>query len=65
MEFKNLFNDLRNTSKPAEKQKVLISYDSPELRELLRLTYDNFVLFNVKIKPKDIPVPADKDIGDL
>ncbi len=65
MQFKTLFNDLRNTSKPSEKQKVLISYDSPELRELLRLTYDNFVLFNVNIKPKDIPVPADKDLGDL
>lgn len=65
MEFKNLFNDLRNTSKPAEKQKVLISYDSPELRELLRLTYDNFILFNVNIKPKDIPAPADKDLSDL
>jgi hypothetical protein len=64
-EFKNLFNDLRNTSKPAEKQKVLISYDSPELRELLRLTYDNFVLFNVNIKPKDMPAPADKDLSDL
>jgi len=65
MEFKNLFNDLRNTSKPAEKQKVLISYDSPELRELLRLTYDNFILFNVSIKPKDIPPASDKDLGEI
>jgi DNA ligase-1 len=65
MKFENLFNDLRNTSKPAEKQKVLISYDSPELRELLRLTYDNFILFNVNIKPKDMPEPADKDLSDL
>lgn len=65
MEFKNLFNDLRNTSKPIEKQKILVSYDSPELRELLRLTYDNFILFNVNIKPIDIPIPSDKDLGEL
>ena len=65
MEFKNLFNDLRNTSKPAEKQRILTSYDSPELRELLRVTYDGFVLFNVSIKPKDIPPASDKDLGEL
>ena len=61
MKFENLLSDLRNTTKPSEKQDVLISYDCPELRELLRLTYDNFVLFNVSIKPKDMPLPSELD----
>lgn len=65
MKFENLLSDLRNTTKPSEKQDVLISYDCPELRELLRLTYDNFVLFNVSIKPKDMPLPSELDLGEL
>lgn len=65
MKFENILSDLRNTTKPSEKQEVLLSYDSPELRELLRLTYDNFILFNVSIRPKDIPIPSNHDLGDL
>lgn len=65
MKFENILSDLRNTTKPSEKQEVLLSYDSSELRELLRLTYDNFILFNVSIRPKDIPIPSNHDLGDL
>jgi DNA ligase-1 len=65
MEFKNLFSDLRGTSKPSEKQEVLLQHDSPELRELLRLTYDPFTLFNVSIKPKEIPAPGEYDLGAI
>jgi DNA ligase-1 len=65
MKFKNLLNDLRNTTKPTEKQAVLLRYDSRQLRELLRYTYDPFILFNVNILAKDVPAPADHDLGEI
>ena len=65
MEFENLLKDLRNTSKPIEKQAVLLAYDSAELREILVATYDPFILFNVNIKPKEVPTPSYHDLGQI
>ncbi len=65
MKFENLLKDLRSTSKPSEKQEILLRYYSPKLKELLRLTYDPFILFNVSVKPKDIPAPSEQDLSDL
>ena len=65
MEFKNLIDDLKNTSKPSEKQEILLRYYNPKLEELLRLTYDPFILFNVSIKPNDIPSPGEQDLDEL
>ena len=65
MIFENLLDELRGTSKPSEKQAVLNRYDSDELRDMLRFTYDPFILFNVKIKPVDVPAPANHDLGEI
>jgi ATP-dependent DNA ligase len=65
MRLENLLSELRNTTKPTEKQAVLLRYDSRQLRELLRYTYDPFILFNVNIIAKDVPAPADHDLGEI
>ena len=65
MIFENLLNELRGTSKPTEKQIILKQYDSEELREILKATYEPFMLFNVKIKPKEIPQSAHYDLGEI
>lgn len=65
MRFENLLKDLRSTSKPSEKQSVLMDYNSVELRKILEATYDPFILFNIKIKPKEIPAPTNHDLGEV
>lgn len=65
MEFENLLSDLRNTSKPSEKQAILKAYDCDTLRYMLRAAYDPFTLFNVNIKPKEMPAPANQDLGEV
>lgn len=65
MRLSNLLTDLKSTSKSIEKQTILKSYDCRELRELLSLSYDPFVLFNVKLKSDDIPVEGDGDMADI
>ena len=65
MRFENLLKDLRSTSKPTEKQSVLMEYNGAELRKILEATYDPFILFNVKIAPNEIPTPANQDLGEI
>lgn len=65
MKFENLLSELKGTSKPTEKQAVLRSYDSEQLRYILKATYDPFLLSNVKIKPKDVPAPSNHDLGEI
>ena len=65
MDLSNLLNDIKGTSKPVEKKDILRKYDSTELRELLAATYDPFILFNVSIKPKQIPEPGKESLNDL
>lgn len=65
MKFENLLNDLRNTTKFLEKQKVLLNYDSPQLRDLLRWAYDPFILFNVSLKNSEVPSSSNYDIGEI
>lgn len=61
----NLISDLKGTSKPKEKQDILLSYDSDFLKELIKYTYDPFKLFNVVIKPKDIPAPSKMSLNEM
>lgn len=67
----NLLSDLRNTSKPGEKVDILKKYENDTegydyyARILAYYTYNPFILFNVKLRPKDIPTPGDKDFGEL
>lgn len=54
MKLGNLLEELRSTSKPSEKADILLKYDSPFTRHLLKVTYDQSTLFNVKIQDKEI-----------
>jgi ATP-dependent DNA ligase len=65
MDLSNLIEDIKGTSKPSEKQDVLRKYESKELKELLVATYDPFLLFNVSITPKQVPLPGEQSINDL
>jgi DNA ligase-1 len=57
---KTLITDLRSTSKPAEKIKILKDNDCDFLRYLLKSTYEPFETYQVKIKDKEI-----NKVGDL
>lgn len=61
----NFIDDLRNTSKPSEKQKVVSKYDSDFLRHLIYSAYDPFKLFHIKLKKSEVPEPGGLDIADL
>lgn len=61
----NLINSLKGTSKPSEKQAVLLAHDSGLLRDLIVYTYHPFVLFNVSIKPSEIPPPGPMSLEDM
>lgn len=65
MDLSNLLEDIRATSKPVEKQEILNGYDCAELKELVEATYNPFKLFNVSIKPKDVPTPGEESITKL
>lgn len=58
----NLLQELRSTTKPTEKQQILLTYDSWFLRHLIRMTYDPFEMFHIKLKKKEIPEPGIADI---
>jgi DNA ligase-1 len=63
--FENFLSDLRLTSKPAEKQKILKSYDCELLRYLIRATYEPFKMFHVSIKKDDVPeICGEVDLSD-
>lgn len=67
----NILHELRNTSKPSEKIGIINKYDAlfsehpVSLRKLLKLSYDPFVHFNVKLSPKETPPFGDNTIVDL
>lgn len=59
-----LISDLRNTSKPSEKQAILKDNDSIFFRYLLKSTYEPFENYHIKIKPSEVPEPGVLDITD-
>lgn len=63
--FENLLRDLRSTTKPAEKQSILKAYDGKSLRTMLEAAYDPFRMFNVTIKPVEVPPPGNHDLGEI
>jgi len=65
LEVKNLLTDLRNTSKPSEKIKILHAYESPVFYYLADAAYYPFLHFNAKVTKKMIPAPGDKTIEDV
>lgn len=64
MKFSTVLEELRGTTRPKEKQEVLLKFDCNEFRDILIATFDTFTLFNVKINKKDVPEPGDKDLYD-
>lgn len=64
MKFSNFLEDLRSTSKPKEKQKILAEYDCEILRYIIKATYEPFKMFHVNIKTKEIPSPGKYDLVD-
>ena len=68
MNFSNFISDLRSTSKPSEKQELLMTYHAHDfeiLEEILKACYDPFRLFHVKIQPKEIPAPGQDDFDSM
>lgn len=59
-----LISDLRNTSKPKEKQLILKNNDCDFLRYLLKATYEPFETFHIKVKKAEIPEPGFSDITE-
>lgn len=64
MKFENFLNELRSTSKPKEKQDILLKYDGEILRYLIKATYEPFKMFHVNIKKEDIPPAGSFDLSD-
>lgn len=64
MIFENFLKDLRATSKPMEKQDVLIKYDGSLLRYIIKATYEPFRLFHVSIKDNEIPESGNEDLSE-
>jgi len=65
LKVENVLGELKNTTRPAEKIDILLKYDSPFFRRLLRYTFEPFVLFHVKLQKKDIPTPGTNSLTDL
>jgi len=59
-----LISDLRATSKPKKKQKILKENDCELLRYFLKSSYEPFEVYHVKIKPEEVPAPGEFDISD-
>jgi len=59
-----LISDLRATSKPKIKQKILKNNDCELLRYFLRSSYEPFEVYHVKIKPEEVPVVGEFDISE-
>lgn len=60
-----LLEELRSTSKPGDKQEILLNHDSWLLRHVIQMTYDPFVLFNIKLKKSEVPDPGASDFEQL
>ncbi|HUV84499.1 MAG TPA: hypothetical protein VMV86_02255 [Methanosarcinales archaeon] len=61
----NLLDEIRATSKPAEKCAIIKSYSSDFLRYLIEMAYNPFKVFNLKLTKKEIPPPGDKSLSDM
>ena len=65
-----LINDLRSTTKPKEKLKILATINidflqAPFLEWAVKATYEPFVVYHVKLKKTDIPEPGELSIVNL
>ncbi len=60
----SLLEELKATSKPGEKQSIIMKYDSDFLRYIIKAAYDPFKLYHIKLKKKEIPLPGVKDLYD-
>lgn len=60
-----LIQDLRATTKPANKIAILEALDSPFLRYIVRATLEPFKLYHVKLKVSDIPTPGPLSIDNI
>jgi hypothetical protein len=58
MSLSTLLKEIKGTSKPAEKQAILLSHDSDMLRWVIESTYNPFAMYHIKIKEQDIPEPG-------
>ena len=65
MTLSTLLEELRSTTKPAEKQSILLNYDSEALRFLIKKAYDPFELFHLKLKATDIPLPGNNTVEEV
>ena len=59
-----LIEDLRNTSKPKEKIKILQENDCIFLRYLLKSAYEPFEVYHIKLKSKEVPSPGKYTVED-
>lgn len=67
MALSTLLQDLRSTSRPAEKIAILRRHDSPFLRELLKATFNPFRVYYVNLGPdfgNGVP-PGSKSLEDV
>lgn len=65
MKLGDLIEDLKSTSRPLEKEDILLEYESPFLLELIRRTFQPFLVYHAKIDEYEFPVPGNKDISEL
>lgn len=66
----NLIEDLRSTTKPKEKLKILATIkadflQAPFLQWAVKATYEPFVVYHVKLKKTDIPEAGETSIVNL
>ena len=57
-----LIQELRATTKPANKIKILEENDSPFLKFILKASLEPFKLYHVKLQIEDIPKPGNASI---
>lgn len=62
--FENFLNELRSTSKPKEKQDILLKYDGEILRYIIKATYEPFKMYHVNLKKDEIPPSGKSDLSD-
>jgi DNA ligase-1 len=60
-----LISDLRATTKPSEKQKILEDNNCEFLKYILKATFEAFELYHVSIKAKEVPPPGLLSADDL
>jgi ATP-dependent DNA ligase len=61
----DLISRLKGTSKPKEKMSILKEYDSSFLRYIIHASYEPFLMYHIKLKKSEIPMPGSGKIQDL